>query len=112
MLALHHDPELDATWGVKRIGAGIVHHDGNMGTDVRVAVIDSGVDYTHLELGRSFAGGWDFVNGDPDPWDDFGHGTRVAGTIAAAVDGVGVMGADKVPGQITGREAKPLPVGD
>lgn len=59
------------------------------GQGVRVAVIDSGVDYTHPDLGGCLGalcrviGGYDFVDKDSDPMDDFGHGTHVAGIIAA-----------------------------
>ena len=87
------DAELDNTWGVKRIGAGTVHGGGNKGTGVKVAVIDSGIDYTHSDLGANFAGGYDFVNGDTDPMDDNGHGTHVAGTVAALKNSEGVVGA-------------------
>lgn len=86
------DAELDNTWGVKRIGAGAVHDGGNKGNGVKVAVIDSGVDYTHPDLDANYAGGYDFVNGDNDPMDDNGHGTHVAGTIAAEDNGIGVIG--------------------
>ncbi|WP_308072690.1 S8 family serine peptidase [Streptomyces bambusae] len=53
-----------------------------------VAVLDSGVDYGHPDLGGGFGkghkvvGGFDFANGDADPMDDNGHGTHVAGIIA------------------------------
>ncbi|MFJ6940470.1 S8 family serine peptidase [Streptomyces sp. NPDC101132] len=53
-----------------------------------VAVVDSGVDYGHPDLGAGFGkghkvvGGFDFANGDADPMDDNGHGTHVAGIIA------------------------------
>ena len=53
---------------------------------VTVAVIDSGVDYTHPDLAANYAGGDDFVFGDGDPMDDHGHGTHVAGTIAASMN--------------------------
>lgn len=86
------DVELDNTWGVKRIGAGTVHTSGNKGTGVKVAVIDSGVDYTHPDLLGRVAGGYDFVNSDTDPMDDNGHGTHVAGTVAALDNDVGVVG--------------------
>lgn len=83
--------ELNNTWGVKRIGAGKVH-PGNMGTGVEIGIIDSGVDYTHPDLDGLYAGGWDFVDGDSDPMDVYGHGTHVAGTACAIRDGFGVVG--------------------
>ncbi|MFC2032325.1 S8 family serine peptidase [Chloroflexota bacterium] len=86
------DDELDNTWGVKHIGAGIVHDGSNKGTGVKIAIIDSGVDYDHPDLNDNYAGGWDFVNNDGDPMDDDGHGTHVAGTIAAEDNNVGVVG--------------------
>jgi len=86
------DAELDNSWGVKHIGAGIVHDDGNKGTGIEVAIIDSGIDYTHLDLDDNYVGGYDFVNDDTDPMDDDGHGTHVAGTVAAEDNGSGVVG--------------------
>jgi len=53
---------------------------------ITVAVIDTGVDYTHPDLAGHYAGGYDFVSSDLDPLDDHGHGTHVAGTIAASLD--------------------------
>lgn len=88
-----HDAELDNTWGVKRINAGQPHLDGHKGAGVKVAVIDSGIDYTHPELIPSYSGGYDFVNQDNDPMDDQGHGTHVSGTICAADNDQGVVGA-------------------
>ena len=58
--------------------------DGS-GSIVTVGVIDSGIDYTHPDLAANYAGGDDFVFNDGDPIDDHGHGTHVAGTIAAAM---------------------------
>lgn len=79
------------TWGVARIGAPLVHEASDFGANVNVAVIDSGVDYTHPDLSLNYKDGYDFVNDDVDPMDDHGHGTHVAGTIAAATcPGVGV----------------------
>lgn len=96
------DAELDNAWGVKRIGAGIVHASGNKGAGVKVAIIDTGADYTHPDLNDNFdlsstdrctgGLGHDFVNNDTDPMDDHGHGTHVSGTVAAKDDNVGVVG--------------------
>lgn len=59
------------------------------GTGYTVAVIDTGIDYTHSSLGGGFGAGYkvvagyDFVNNDSNPMDDNGHGTHVAGIIAS-----------------------------
>lgn len=86
-------------WGIARIGSRLVH-EGNVapeigplaGTGVRVAVLDTGIDYNHPDLAAVYAGGYDFVNNDSDPYDDQYHGTHCAGTIAASLNGFGVVG--------------------
>lgn len=72
-------------------------HKGSSSTVI--AVIDSGIDYTHPDLGGGIGsaykvkGGYDFVNSDTNPMDDNGHGTHIAGTIAASINNsVGVTG--------------------
>ena len=60
---------------------------------IRVAVVDSGVDGTHPELAGKIAASRSFVGGSALV-DDFGHGTIVAGEIAAGIgNGVGIAGA-------------------
>ena len=88
------DTELDNSWGVTRIGAGIVHDGGNTGAGVKVAIIDSGIDYNHSDLDDNFGEllGYDFVNGDNYPMDDDGHGTHCAGIVAAVDNEIGVIG--------------------
>ena len=86
------DAELDAAWGVSRIGAGTVHDGGKYGEGVKVAIVDTGIDCTHPDLDGNCMGGVDFVNDDNDPSDDNGHGTHVAGTIGAEDNGNGVVG--------------------
>jgi subtilisin len=86
------DAELNNSWGVKHIGAGVVHESGNKGKGIKIAVIDTGIDYTHPDLNANYAGGYDFINLDSDPMDDEGHGTHVAGIIAAEDNGDGVVG--------------------
>ena len=53
---------------------------------ILVAVIDTGIDYTHPDLAANYAGGYNFVSADSNPMDDHGHGTHVSGIIAAALD--------------------------
>jgi subtilisin len=57
-----------------------------------VALLDSGIDPDHLDLKANYRGGYDFVNDDPLPWDDNGHGTEVAGVLAARENGFGLIG--------------------
>ncbi len=62
------------------------------GPAIHVAIIDTGIDYNDSELSAVFKSGFNFVSRTTDPLDDNGHGTHVAGTIAAANDGAGVVG--------------------
>ncbi|MFD3406888.1 S8 family serine peptidase [Kribbella sp. NPDC058693] len=58
------------------------------GAGQTIAIVDTGIDYTHPDLGGGFgkghkvAAGYDFVNNDADAMDDNGHGTHVAGIVA------------------------------
>lgn len=69
---------------------------GVTGAGLRVGIIDTGIDYDHAAFGAGFgpghrvAGGYDYANTDPDPWDDHGHGTHVAGIVGG--NGGGVVG--------------------
>ena len=59
-----------------------------------LAILDSGVYFNHPDLVGRLVPGWDFVNNDSDPSDDYGHGTMVAGVAAASTNnGRGVAGA-------------------
>jgi subtilisin family serine protease len=121
-----NDEYFDRQWALLNDG---LYADGTPGADIKattawgitkgdkdlvVAVIDTGIDYTHSELvGKIWINplevpnngvdddnngyiddirGWDFTTctgsklPDNDPWDDIGHGTHVAGTIAASPD--------------------------
>jgi subtilisin len=79
------DIELDNSWGVKRIKAGEVQITpyNNKGTGVKIGIIDSGINYNHLDLKDNYVGGYDFYYYDDDPMDVFGHGTHVAGSACA-----------------------------
>lgn len=53
---------------------------------VPVAVLDSGAQFDHPDLGGRLVAGWDFVEDDADPADANGHGTSVAGVLGAVTD--------------------------
>lgn len=84
-------------------------HKLSQGAAVRIAIIDTGVDYRHPDLqGRIVAEG-DFVAGGDDFTDDR-HGTEVAGVIAATADGgAGVMGVAPKSRLIALKACWPLP---
>ncbi|MBU1201797.1 MAG: S8 family serine peptidase [Nanoarchaeota archaeon] len=88
--AVYPDLPVHATTmnSVPFIGAGARKNFSGTGLGVKIGIIDTGVDYTHPDLGGCFGigckviGGYDFVNHDDDPMDDNGHGTHVAGIVA------------------------------
>jgi subtilisin len=65
--------------------------DCSRGKGVKVAVLDTGIDNTHPDLAANYKGGVSFVPGE-SPMDGQGHGTHCAGTVAAAINGIGVVG--------------------
>ncbi|MBE6184592.1 S8 family peptidase [Heyndrickxia ginsengihumi] len=82
--------------GINIIQAPKVWDDSNRGKGVVVAVIDTGVQTKHPDLAGRIIGGRNFTsdyNGDVNNYEDNnGHGTHVAGTIAAAANNIGVVG--------------------
>lgn len=78
-------------WGVERIDA---HRAWpiTMGKGVKVAVIDTGIAYDHPGLARNYRGGVNILSPLFSPYDYNGHGTHVAGTVAARKNSTGVVG--------------------
>jgi subtilisin len=98
--AFIHDPTHpeEAPTGLRRINAADTTMTnqglGNKGSGVAVAVLDTGIDLTHPDLAPNIntALGTSCIPGAPTPNDDNGHGTHVAGTIAARDNDAGVVG--------------------
>lgn len=74
----------DIAWGVSWIESPAVWTNGIDGTGVTVAVVDTGIYAEHPDLAGKVVGWADLVNGREDPYDDHGHGTHCAGTIAGS----------------------------
>ncbi|HRW78140.1 MAG TPA: S8 family peptidase, partial [Candidatus Sabulitectum sp.] len=78
-------------WGVDKINAPDVWAMGYEGQGVLVSIVDTGVNYNHIDLHNQMwhdtdAGyhyGWDFADGDGDPMDQNGHGTHCAGSVGS-----------------------------
>ncbi len=77
-------------WGISRVQADLVQAGGNYGAGVKVAIIDTGIDIHHTDL--AVAGGYSCVSYTTSYDDDAGHGSHVAGTVAALANGTGVIG--------------------
>ncbi len=80
-----NDPRYGQQWGPKAIKADRAWDIQRGNHSIKIAIVDTGIDYTHEDLAGNYVhGGYDWINDDSDPMDDHGHGTHCAG-IAAAV---------------------------
>lgn len=77
-------------WNITRIQADKLHDIGITGSGVKVAVFDSGIDLGNPDL--NVVGGISFVDGVTSYDDDNGHGTAMAGILAASLNGNGLVG--------------------
>lgn len=115
--AIPNDPSFTSLWGLTRISAPAAWDLTTGSSNVVVAVIDTGIRYTHEDLsanmwrntseipsngidddGNGFVDdyyGYDFRYNDSDPMDENGHGTHVAGTIGAVGNNsIGIVGVN------------------
>ncbi|MBD2871599.1 S8 family peptidase [Paenibacillus sp. IB182493] len=98
-ISVHHGSQVHKSamvdrgipWGVNQIKAPQAWST-TTGLRVKVGVIDTGVDFSHPDLRQSLSRGINLLNRSMLPHDDNGHGTHIAGTIAAANQPQGMIG--------------------
>ncbi len=89
-------PVQSTPWGVKAVKADLAW-SASKGAGVLVCIVDTGIDKTHPDLAGNIVGGRNFVTmrgvTDPNQFnDDNGHGSHVAGTVAALDNTIGSIG--------------------
>ena len=75
-----HQIKAPAAWGCSR------------GKAIKVGICDTGIDFNHPDIKPNYRFGTSFVPTESSAMDHHGHGTHCAGTVAAAINGSGVVG--------------------
>jgi thermitase len=81
-----NDPNFPNQWHLARIGGPTAWDSITGSSSVTIAILDTGVDATHPDLGAKMVPGWNMWDNNSNTSDVYGHGTAVAGTTAAAAD--------------------------
>ena len=102
MSATTNDPYLGSEWHINKIGAATAW-DKAQGNGITIAILDSGVDGSHPDLSSRMVAGYNFYDNNTNTADVCGHGTKAAGSAAAASNNA--MGVAGVAGQ-----AKIMPI--
>lgn len=80
-----NDPKYSSAWHLPKISAPTAW-DSATGSGITVAVCDTGVDASHADLAGQLVSGWNTASNSSDTSDVQGHGTMVAGTVAAVTN--------------------------
>jgi subtilisin family serine protease len=79
-------------WGIDKIDAELVWPSGNTADPIKVGIIDTGISTKHPDLVANVKGGVNTINPFKSWNDDNGHGSHVAGIVAALNNTIGVVG--------------------
>lgn len=79
-------------WNYKMINADITLKNGYHGDNVRVGVVDSGINTEHIDFFGTIDKGHNYTADNDDVGDNLGHGSFVSGIIAARLNGMGMVG--------------------
>ena len=89
--AVPNDPYYAGAWHLPKVSAPLAWDTTTGDPQIIIAILDTGVDASHPDLGAKLVPGWNFYNNNADTADVHGHGTKVAGTAAAfSNNGAGV----------------------
>ena len=89
-----NDVHWPGQWGLHRAGFASAWNLAQGSRRTIIGVVDTGVDRSHPDLRAAVLSGYDFVDGDANPSDEHGHGTAVAGILAARGNNrTGIAGA-------------------
>ena len=90
---LPNDPQYASQWHLPKIGAPLAWDLTQGAPGAVIAILDSGIDVTHLEFAGKLVPGYNTYSNNTDTTDLYGHGTEVAGAAAASTNnGQGVAG--------------------
>lgn len=103
-----NDPYYSKGWHLPKIGTPTAWQTSS-GSNVVIAILDSGVDPDHPDLAAKLVPGWNTYNNNADTADVYGHGTKVAGAAAALTNnsvGVAAVAGDAqvMPMRVTGTD--------
>jgi thermitase len=104
---LPNDPLFASQWHLAKISSSSAWDQSTGYSGLIIAVLDTGVDGTHPDLSSGMVGGWNMYDNNSNTADVYGHGTKVAGTIAATSDN-----ANGVSGIVWNSRIMPIRISD
>lgn len=80
------------SWGIEKMNIPLYWSKGITGSGIKIAIMDSGVNFNHPDLSSNIQDGYNAINPNNLPIDDYGHGTLMTGIIGSKHNGIGIKG--------------------